>query len=189
MELNSRFNVMTINEVPLYRPEVSSGFSVIFCFCRLRLLRVSLKFSLRSSLLTSCSGLRVDSRTPWSLQTMLLFHVRLEIWSFHHSLALSLPLHWAFEHGFLRGLHFPAAQMSATIIFPRQILPASNAHPRNMPGETFLPYWWSPDRSLEEIGRCSKIETNGMTGPLNGSPKRRSYAVFRPARRSWTLHK
>ena len=37
IELNSRFIVMTIDEVTLDRPEVGTGFSVICCFCRLRL--------------------------------------------------------------------------------------------------------------------------------------------------------
>ena len=38
-ELNSRFIVMTINEVTLNRPEVSSGFRVICWFCQSRLFR------------------------------------------------------------------------------------------------------------------------------------------------------
>ena len=45
VELNTRFNVMTINEVTLNRPEVFPGFSVIFCFCRLKPFRFALKFS------------------------------------------------------------------------------------------------------------------------------------------------
>ena len=36
MELNSRFHVMTINEVTFDWPEVFPSFRVIFCFCRLR---------------------------------------------------------------------------------------------------------------------------------------------------------
>ena len=36
-ELNSRFIVMTMDEVTLNRPEVGTGFSVICGFCRLRL--------------------------------------------------------------------------------------------------------------------------------------------------------
>ena len=44
IELNSRFNVVTI-EVTLNRPEVFLGFSVIFCFCRLRPFGIALKFS------------------------------------------------------------------------------------------------------------------------------------------------
>ena len=45
MELNSRFIVMTMDEVTLNRPEVGTGFSVIRWFCRLRLSRFALKFS------------------------------------------------------------------------------------------------------------------------------------------------
>ena len=43
--LNSWFNVMTMDEVTLKRPEVSPGFGVIFWFCRLRPFRFALKFS------------------------------------------------------------------------------------------------------------------------------------------------
>ena len=45
MELNSRFIVMTIDEVTLDRTEVGTGFIVIFWFCRLRLSRFALKCS------------------------------------------------------------------------------------------------------------------------------------------------
>ena len=34
----------TMNEVSFFRPEVAAGFSVVFCFCWLRPIRVSLKF-------------------------------------------------------------------------------------------------------------------------------------------------
>ena len=43
-QLNSRFIVMTIDEVTLDRPEVGTGFSVICCLCRLRLSRFALTF-------------------------------------------------------------------------------------------------------------------------------------------------
>ena len=39
IELNSRSIVVTIDEVTLDRPEVGTGFSVICCFCKLRLSR------------------------------------------------------------------------------------------------------------------------------------------------------
>ena len=44
-DLNSRFVVMTIDEVTMDRREVGTGFSVICWFCRLRLSRFALKFS------------------------------------------------------------------------------------------------------------------------------------------------
>ena len=45
IELNSRFIVMTMDEVTLDRPEVGTGLSVICCFWRWRLSRFALKFS------------------------------------------------------------------------------------------------------------------------------------------------
>ena len=44
-ELNSKFIVMTIDEVTLNRPEVGTGFSVICWFCRLSVSQFTLKFS------------------------------------------------------------------------------------------------------------------------------------------------
>ena len=45
VELNSRFIVMTTDEVTLNPPEVGTGFSVIFWFCRLRISQFAFKFS------------------------------------------------------------------------------------------------------------------------------------------------
>ena len=50
---------MMINEVTLDRPEVFPGFSVIVCFCRLRLSRFTLKFS--TEIFTPCKLF-----PPWS---------------------------------------------------------------------------------------------------------------------------
>ena len=40
---------------------------------------------------------------------------------------------------------FPSSSISATQMSPFQSLPATNAHPRNIHGRTFLPNWWSLD--------------------------------------------
>ena len=45
IDLNSRFIVMTIDEVTLDRPKVSTGFSVICWLYRVRLSRFTLNFS------------------------------------------------------------------------------------------------------------------------------------------------
>ena len=47
---------------------------------------------------------------PDLLQRVWPFHLRLGIWTFHHSLASTLPLHWVFEHGFQMRLSFPIPQ-------------------------------------------------------------------------------
>ena len=44
------------------------------------------------------------------------------------------------------------SSMSATKMFPFQILRADNTFPRIFPGKTFFPNWQSLDRSLAEIG-------------------------------------
>ena len=59
VDLNSRFVVMTIDEVTFDRPEVGTGFSVICWSCQLRVSRFALISPLRSSLLTVGSRLSV----------------------------------------------------------------------------------------------------------------------------------
>ena len=80
IELNSRFIVMTINEVTLYRSEVSSDFSVIFRFCRLRLFRFSFKSSTEN--FTPCGLIPLESGflgiRSLSL-TILLYHLLMGI--------------------------------------------------------------------------------------------------------------
>ena len=59
---------MTINEVTFDKPRVSSGFSVIFCFCRLKPFRFALKFS--TEIFTPyrvVPDFEVGSRNSWSL--------------------------------------------------------------------------------------------------------------------------
>ena len=73
---------------------------------------------------------------------------------------------------------FSKSSMSATKMSPLQILHAYKTEPRNIPGETFLPNWWSLDRSLADTGSSSIIERNGIIGPLNGLPNRRSWGVL-----------
>ena len=44
-KLNSRFNMMTINEVSLNRPKIFPIFCVIFLFFRMKLFPLAVKFS------------------------------------------------------------------------------------------------------------------------------------------------
>ena len=77
VELNWRFNVMTMNEVTFHWPNVSSGFSVIFCFCRLKALRVSFKIFPEIFAPYGGSRLRVSSGIRGLFLTILLFHLLL----------------------------------------------------------------------------------------------------------------
>ena len=47
-----------------------------------------------------CPGLRWTLSDPDILKEFWLFHLRLGKWNYHLSLALTLPLHWAFGRGF-----------------------------------------------------------------------------------------
>ena len=76
---------------------------------------------------------------------------------------------------------FPSSSMSATKISHFQILTATNAHPKNIPGKTFLPTWSNLLQISDDIQ-----PPNGITRPLNGSPNRLSQGVFPSVERSWT---
>ena len=71
VKLKSKFDVMAINEVTLQWPEVIVDFSVIFCFCRLRPLRVSLNVFTNGS-----PHQRGFSDFHDLFKTILLFHPR-----------------------------------------------------------------------------------------------------------------
>ena len=104
--------------------EVVTGFGVIFCFCWLDSSEFHWSSSLRSPLSTSWYCLGVDSWISPFLDVMI-------------SSALSLRTRTS------DASNFPSSSMSATKISPFQIHLATNANPRNLPGKTFLPKWWS----------------------------------------------
>ena len=69
---------------------------------------------------------------------------------------------------------FYSSSMSAAVVSPFQIPPTYNTDPRNIPGNTFAPNWWSLDWSLAQIGWFSTMDPTGKTGLLNASPNRLS---------------
>ena len=99
---------------------------------------------LRSSLLTGCSRLRVGS---WSLPDNFAVPSATGSFKMSHlcgantSFALSLR-RWISDASI-----FSKSSMSATRMSPFQILPATDAYPRNILGNTFLPIWWSTKRN------------------------------------------
>ena len=82
LELTSRFNMTTINEVILDWPEVIAGFSVTFLFLAVEALPVRLE-----ALLWDLHSLQVVPALEWVLgirglfRTILLFHLPLELWN------------------------------------------------------------------------------------------------------------
>ena len=143
-------------------------FSVMFCFCRLKPFRFALKSSpLRSSLLTSCSRLRVGYRNSWSLPNSFAVpsaNVTMKcspLCGVHTLFALSL-------RGWISDAStFSNSSMSATRISPFQVPRAINAYPRNLAGYNF-PHQSGGvlDWSSEEIGsysnHCPKKESLGI---------------------------
>ena len=132
-----------------------------FVFCQVE--TSPRRSSLRSSLLTGWSRRRVDSRTSQFSHTILLFDLRLGIHNVHLFVAFLLPLHWAFEHGFLKRPHFPAPQCLQ--LSPFQISPANSACPRNILGKTFLPIGGASTGLSQKSDDIQPFAPNGMTGP------------------------
>ena len=191
VELKSRFIVMTIDEVTLDPPEVSTHFNIICWFCRLRLSRFTLKFS--AEMFAPYGTVRAFE---WVLVTRSLFLTIFAVPSATGNMNSSsflccqiLLSGWFFEDKFLMRQLFPNLLKSAIRISPSQNRPAISSKPRKIPSDTFLPNWWILDKPLAEIGWYSTIAPKGIIGPLNGSPYRLSYKVFPSARRSSTFRR
>ena len=121
VELNSRFSMMTINEVTLNWPKVIVGFSVIFWFCWSRLFR----FPLKSSTEMSTPHSMFPPWMEWVLrirslfQTISLHHLQMGKWiilPFVRAVRLS---HWLVAEK----ICFSISSRSANKISPFQILP------------------------------------------------------------------
>ena len=186
VELTSTFILMTRDEILLNRPKVSSGFSVVSWFCRLRPFRFALKFS--TEIFTPY---RFFPASEWVLGirslslTISLYHLPLGQW-IH---LLFLWYQFFFRVDSPDASNFSKSSTSAIRISRLQIPPAISSYPRKIPDRTFVPSWWSPDWSRGEIGWYSTIAPKRIIGPLNGSPNRLSSGAFPSARRSWTFRK
>ena len=134
------------------------------------------------------SWIEGDLRKTWSLRGNLTvpFNLRSGLWNVHHFPARGPPSHCVFEHEFLTRPNLSVPQCLWPWCLLSRYLPQNNAYPRKIPGRTFITNWWSLDLSLAEIGWYSIINPKGITGPVNGSPKRHSWSVFPSGERSWT---
>ena len=141
-----------LDEDTLDRTEVGTGFSVICWFCRLRPFRFALKFS--NEIFTPYRFSRLRSGfsefvvSPWQFCCTICY------WDLKYYPNCGVNTSFALV---LRGRvsdasMFSNSSMSATRISPFQILPAIDAYPKNISGNTFLPNWWCLDWSRAEIG-------------------------------------
>ena len=130
MELNSWFIVMTTDEILMNRPKVSSGFSVIFWFSRLRTFRFALKFSTEISnpysLFPPQSGFSEIMVSSWQSCCTSNLH---PLCGVNTSFALIL------RGQISEARMFSSSSRSATIISLFHIPPAINAYLRNIPGK------------------------------------------------------
>ena len=129
---------MTIDEVTLDRPKVSTTFSVICRFCRLGLFRFALTFSTEiSTPLQVVPALEWVRRIRSLFLTTFLFHRRMgkrnssSFWLINTSFALILR--WYISDA---SINFQIFQDSyQNISFPNS---AISSYPRKIPGSTFL---------------------------------------------------
>ena len=140
IELNSKFLVLTKDEVTLKRPKNFPGFSVTFLFCRFRLFRFALKLSTEIfapyklfPLLSGFSEFVVSSSQVCCTIFCWEFQVFSPLWRQYTSFALfSSMINFRCVRVFLflnicdQNISFPSS-------------PAINAYPRNIAGKTFLP--------------------------------------------------
>ena len=99
------------------------------------------------------------------VEAILLCHLRLGV--------MKLPLLFGVITSFALSLRawisdpakFSSSSMSATKISPSQIPSAYTAYPRNIPGNTFLPNWWSlcwSSAEMDGILPRSQTESRGL---------------------------
>ena len=116
-ELNSRFIVLTIDEVTLDRPEVGTDFSVIFWFCRLRLSRFALKFS--TEIFAPYRSSRLGEFVVSSWQLCFTICLQLGIWIPLTCVISMLLSRWFSEDKYLLHPTFPVLpDLLQNISFP-----------------------------------------------------------------------
>ena len=155
MEKNPWFNVMTINIIPCDRPKIVIRYRVK----SLVAVRLSLKIIIM--LFVSCrvipywGGFSENLTSSRQLDCSICDpeDENFTIFGKRTSCALSLRA-WIPDES-----KSSSSSMSANTISPFQIPPANSACPRNIPGTTVLPNWWSLDWSFAVLGveHSSKI--------------------------------
>ena len=137
--MNSRFNMMTINEISLNRLTVISGFCVIFGFYRLKLFHIASRFSAEA----------LSSYRRFPSQSGFLEFVVFSV-NFAEASATrntNFPSFWVIKTSFAFSLlgyiadasNFSNSSISAVRMSHFQIHPAIKAYPRKIPGNTFFP--------------------------------------------------
>ena len=135
--MNSRFNMMSINEISLSRPKVASDFFVIFGFFRFKLFPIASRFSAETV------SLRSIPVSEWVLGIrsffliILLDHLLQETQILHLFGFSGLLVHSVFWDISLMRPTFSNSSISAIRMSPFQISPAIQAYPRKIPGKTF----------------------------------------------------
>ena len=169
---NSRLNVINVkwNHLPLTKAASASSFVhlLVETFPNFR--------EIFQEIVTPCRLVLPQSGFSDSIISSRQFCCSIREWEFEIFTPFQtviLLLHWAFEHGLLTRPKFPTPQWLQPD-YLSIFLTASNTYPRNIPSKTLLPNWWSLDCSCVEIIWFSTVAPNGIIGPLNGSPNRRS---------------
>ena len=140
------------NEISWDRPKITFDFTIIpwWVVELKKTLPILLEEYLVLILCLGCPGLRWMFSDPDLLQNFWRIHLRLGTRRFHLSLALTLPVHWAFGRG---------VQTRPSFAIPQCLRPIC-LQPRKIFGKTFLPNWCSRDRSFAHnrvmFDHCSK---------------------------------
>ena len=191
-ELNSRFNVLTIDRVTFNRPKVSLGFSVIFCFCLLRPFLFALKFSTESfaphRLFPPLSGFSEFVISDWQFCGAICYWEQdffSPLWRQHFFCIDSSRMDFWCVHVFQslnvcdQNVSFPNSSRDHCIAEEY----AWQDFLTKIGGALTCFFFFA------EIGKYSTITPKWITGPWNGSPNRLSCGVFPSARRSWTFRR
>ena len=122
--------------------------------------------------LTGSYCLGVDSRTSCLFQATVPCHMRLVILCFQYFYTLLFSFALSLRACISDASNFPSYSLSANKVSPFQIFSATNAYPRNIPGNISLPNWWSLCRNPKIFNHCS--ERNDRFLKMVRSPDRLS---------------
>ena len=126
IKLNSGFNVMTVDEISPYRPEIFSNCRFIFLVCRLRLFHFAMRVS------PETLSLRFAPTSEWEVPgirslflTILPNHLPQEIQILHFFELSGLLSHSVFQDIFLMRPKFPTLQYQQSECLLSKFLPRS----------------------------------------------------------------
>ena len=126
---------------------------------------------------------------PDHCRTTWLFRLRQGMWTNPPLFGMRTFFAMSLRGWISDAFNISSSSMSGTMMSPFQIHPAFNANPMKIPSKNSLSKLVESWQVSGRDRRFSDIDAKGIAGPLNGSPKRRSWGVVPSDKRSSTFRR